>query len=404
MAAIPLALRGYRPPRLRPTGNQSSPSASPPNTTSASATGSLEPDELRAMVAPVLAAPPRLRMAARAAFPTATPRSGACWRARGNGANLIRLPSGAIEGGWHGLEARGRGYPGVRCRSGQAVLQRAAWLQRRRRQPDGGVLSERPADAARARRARSPSAPGSRQACNWSWATSRPLEPNWLGGVLRSARSSTLRRVSGWRGPADRGTRSCSSRIPTATTGPCRKSPWPHERSAAPANHSRVVVQPRTSRESGGMTVHEFDAVVGGGQGRLPLVELPFDVTAAYGTARPKVKATVNDVTLRTTVSVYGGRSYVGFRKQIQEAAGIRIGDRVRVRIEPDTEPRELEVPDDLAQALRKDRAASQAFEGLSYTHRKEYAQWVQDAKKPETRQRRVEQTIELLRAGTKHP
>jgi uncharacterized protein YdeI (YjbR/CyaY-like superfamily) len=40
----------------------------------------------------------------------------------------------------------------------------------------------------------------------------------------------------------------------------------------------------------------------------------------------------------------------------------------------------------------------------LSYTHRKEYAQWVQDAKKPETRQRRVEQTIELLRAGTKHP
>jgi uncharacterized protein YdeI (YjbR/CyaY-like superfamily) len=45
-----------------------------------------------------------------------------------------------------------------------------------------------------------------------------------------------------------------------------------------------------------------------------------------------------------------------------------------------------------------------QAFEGLSYTHRKEYARWVEDAKKPETRQRRVEKTIELLRAGTKHP
>jgi len=61
-------------------------------------------------------------------------------------------------------------------------------------------------------------------------------------------------------------------------------------------------------------------------------------------------------------------------------------------------------VPDDLAQALRKDRAASQAFAGLSYTHRKEYARWVQDAKKPATRQRRVDKTIELLRAGTKHP
>ena len=152
------------------------------------------------------------------------------------------------------------------------------------------------------------------------------------------------------------------------------------------------------------MRVHEFEAVVGGGEGRLPLVELPFDVKAAYGTARPKVKATVNDVALRTTVSVYGGRSYVGFRKEIQEAAGIRIGDRVRVRIEPDVEPREVEVPDDLARALKQDRAASQAFAGLSYTHRKEYAQWVQDAKKPETRQRRVEKTIELLRAGTKHP
>jgi hypothetical protein len=152
------------------------------------------------------------------------------------------------------------------------------------------------------------------------------------------------------------------------------------------------------------MKVHEFDAVVGGGEGRLPLVELPFDVKAAYGTSRPKVKATVNDVTLRTTVSVYGGRSYVGFRKEIQEAVGIRIGDRVRVRIEPDTAPREVEVPDDLAQALRKDPAASQAFAGLSYTHRKEYARWVEDAKKPETRQRRVEKTIEMLRAGTKHP
>jgi hypothetical protein len=213
-----------------------------------------------------------------------------------------------------------------------------------------------------------------------------------------------LRRVSGSTGLADRGTRSSSSRIPTATTGPCRRSPWPHKRSAAPANHSRVVIQPRTWIESRGMTVHEFEAVVGGGEGRLPLVELPFDVKEAYGTARPKVKATVNDVTLRTTVSVYGGRSYVGFRKEIQEAAGIRIGDRVRVRIEPDVEPREIEVPDDLARALKKDPAASQAFEGLSYTHRKEYARWVEDAKKPETRQRRVEKTIEMLRAGTKHP
>jgi hypothetical protein len=152
------------------------------------------------------------------------------------------------------------------------------------------------------------------------------------------------------------------------------------------------------------LKVHEFDAVLGGGEGRLPLVELPFDVKEAYGSARPKVMATVNDVILRTTVSVYSGRSYVGFRKEIQKAAGIRIGDRIRVRIEPDLEPREIEMPEDLARVLRKDRVARQAFEGLSYTHRKEYVRWVEEAKKPETRLRRVERTIEMLRAGTKHP
>jgi hypothetical protein len=152
------------------------------------------------------------------------------------------------------------------------------------------------------------------------------------------------------------------------------------------------------------MVAREFEAVVGGVEGRLPLVEVPFDVKGAYGTARPKVKATVNQVTLRTTVSVYGGRSYVGFRKEIQEAAGIRIGDRIRVRLEPDTEPREIEVPADMARALSEDLAASEALEALSYTHRKEYVQWVVEAKRPDTRRRRVERTIEMLRAGTKHP
>jgi hypothetical protein len=66
--------------------------------------------------------------------------------------------------------------------------------------------------------------------------------------VLRSARSSTLRRVSGWRGPADRGTRSSSSRIPTATTGPCRRSPWPHKAVGGPCRRSlRVEVSDHRS-------------------------------------------------------------------------------------------------------------------------------------------------------------
>jgi hypothetical protein len=152
------------------------------------------------------------------------------------------------------------------------------------------------------------------------------------------------------------------------------------------------------------VTVHEFDVVVGGGEGRLPLVELPFDVKAAFGSARPKVRATVSGVTLRTTVAVYEGRSYVGFRKEIQDAAGIRIGDRIRVRIEPDLEVRHVDVPEDLARSLARNPAAKKAFDGLSFTNRKEYAEWVAGAKRPETRQRRLEKSIEMLRTGIPHP
>jgi hypothetical protein len=159
-----------------------------------------------------------------------------------------------------------------------------------------------------------------------------------------------------------------------------------------------------TTVDSGAMRAHEFEADLGDREGTLPLIELTFDVKQEYGSARPKVVVTVNGVQLRTTVSVYGGKSYVGFRKEIQEAAGIRIGDRIRVRIEPDREPRDVDVPEDLAKALAKDPTARNAFDALSFTHRKEYAAWVASAKKVGTRQRRVEKSVQMLRTGAKHP
>jgi hypothetical protein len=152
------------------------------------------------------------------------------------------------------------------------------------------------------------------------------------------------------------------------------------------------------------MPAKTFKAVLGGKDGDRPSVEIPFEVVKTFGSARPKVKATVNGVELRTTVAVYGGVSYVGFRKEVRDAMGIAIGDRIAVKLELDTAEREVEVPDDLARALKKDRAAKRVFDGLAYTHRKEYARWVGEAKKAETRERRVGKTIEMLRAGTKHP
>ena len=142
-----------------------------------------------------------------------------------------------------------------------------------------------------------------------------------------------------------------------------------------------------------------FTATLGGDDGTVPAVIVPFDVKAAYGQARPKVKVTVNGVTLRTTVAVYGGRSYIGFRKEICQAAGLQLGKTITVAIELDAEPRVVDVPDDLARALAMHASARKRFDSLSYSHRREHAQWVAEAKKPETRARRIARVIELLRA-----
>ena len=124
--------------------------------------------------------------------------------------------------------------------------------------------------------------------------------------------------------------------------------------------------------------------VLGGG-GEVPSVEIRSTCARRSAGRGTKVKATVNGVELRTTVAVYGGKSYVGFRADIRKSAGIVIGDRIRVRLEPDQEVRVVEVPDELMRALTKDKAAKKAFEALAFTHRKEYATWVAGAKKPET-------------------
>ena len=80
------------------------------------------------------------------------------------------------------------------------------------------------------------------------------------------------------------------------------------------------------------------------------------------------------------------------------------VGDEIKVTIDRDLDERVVDVPPDLAKALAKDRAAKTIFDGLAFTHRKEYAAWVAGAKKPETRARRLAKTTTMLKAGTKHP
>jgi Bacteriocin-protection, YdeI or OmpD-Associated/Domain of unknown function (DUF1905) len=119
------------------------------------------------------------------------------------------------------------------------------------------------------------------------------------------------------------------------------------------------------------------------------------------GAKRFPVVARVNGYTWRTSVARMGGEFLLGLNRAVRAEAGVRAGDAVEVEIELDTAPREVVVPDTLADALARDVAARAAFDALSYTHRKEYARWIDEAKREQTRERRVSQTLARLRAGT---
>ncbi|HZR50286.1 MAG TPA: YdeI/OmpD-associated family protein [Streptosporangiaceae bacterium] len=130
-------------------------------------------------------------------------------------------------------------------------------------------------------------------------------------------------------------------------------------------------------------------------------IEVPSSVVEELGAGqRPPVLVTLGSYTYRTTVARMGGRFLVGVNASHREAAGVAAGDVLDVEIVNDTAPREVTVPDDLAGALAADDAASATFGSLSYTHRKEWVRWVEEAKKPETRATRVTKTVESLREG----
>ena len=118
------------------------------------------------------------------------------------------------------------------------------------------------------------------------------------------------------------------------------------------------------------------------------------------GARRFPVLATVNGYTWQTSVARMGGEFLVGLNREVREGAGAQAGDSVEVTLELDTAPREVDVPEALAAALDRDPAAKAAFDGLAFTHRKEFARWVAEAKREETRERRVAQAIEMLRVG----
>jgi hypothetical protein len=118
------------------------------------------------------------------------------------------------------------------------------------------------------------------------------------------------------------------------------------------------------------------------------------------GAKRFPVVATVNATTWRTSVARMGGEFLLGLNREVRQRADVQAGDEVEVSIELDVAPRTVEVPEALAMALAADPKARATFENLAFTHRKEFARWIADAKREETRVRRVERAVEMIRQG----
>ena len=130
-------------------------------------------------------------------------------------------------------------------------------------------------------------------------------------------------------------------------------------------------------------------------------IVVPPDVIDGLGAGRrPPVRVTIGTHSYRTTVASRGGRFLVPLSAEQRAGAGVAAGDEVDVDLVLDTEPREVEVPADLAAALDADPRVRGAFDALPYSHRKEHVRAVEEAKAAATRERRIAKAVEMLREG----
>jgi hypothetical protein len=151
------------------------------------------------------------------------------------------------------------------------------------------------------------------------------------------------------------------------------------------------------------MTGQRFTAALEGVPTGGAGVRLPFDPKDEFGKVRAPVRVSIGaHPPFITTVMVYSGVAWVGLRKGQVAEMSLNPGDQVDVLVELDDAPREVELPDELAAALGADPDARAAFERMSFTHRKEYAKWVAEAKRPATKADRAAKTLQRLRDATR--
>ena len=125
---------------------------------------------------------------------------------------------------------------------------------------------------------------------------------------------------------------------------------------------------------------------------------LPFDTRDVWGKAKVPVKVTINECTWRSTVGNRAGIQYIVVNSDARRGAGVKAGDFVTIALEPDSEKREIKIPEPLQKALGT--KLSQKLNGLSFTHKKEFIVWYSEAKKDDTRVRRVQKMKQRLATG----
>ena len=152
------------------------------------------------------------------------------------------------------------------------------------------------------------------------------------------------------------------------------------------------------------MNTHEFDAslIRPEGVGTWTYLDIPVEVSKEFAAkGQVKVKGSINGHPYRTSARPHGdGRHYIVVNKSIRDAIGVSTGDVVRVVMDLDTAPRTVEIPLDFMRAMESDRKYSKLFQELSYSRQKEFVDWLESAKKEETRKRRIAQSLEMLLEG----
>ena len=153
------------------------------------------------------------------------------------------------------------------------------------------------------------------------------------------------------------------------------------------------------------MKKYKFEAKIQAGDGGGAYVLFPFDVAKEFGTkGRVPVKATFNGVEYTGSLIKYGHPQHMlPMLKALREQIGTRPGDTIKVEVWKDEGQRTLEVPAEFKEAMEK-AGVMPHFERLSYTHRKEYCRWITEAKKEETRLKRLAKAVEMLKEGVKTP